>query len=195
MHIIHAAQNMTHQPQPGLLPTRQIHLSNIARDHHLRAETQSRQKHLHLGRGGVLRLVQDHKRIIERPPTHVRQRCHLDNPSLHQLRNHLWLHHVPQCIMQRPQIRVNLLIQRARKKAQLLPRLHRRTRQNNAADLLGVQRLHGFSHGQIRFTSTRRPQTKHNGVLVNGIHVFLLAQGFRADRLAAPSNDVLRQRL
>src|SRR5207302_6880548 len=60
--------------QAGLLSLRQVDLCNVAGDHRFGVESQPRQEHLHLLACGVLRFVQNHKRIIQRPSTHERQR-------------------------------------------------------------------------------------------------------------------------
>ena len=63
----------------------QVDLRDVAGDHHLRAETQPREKHLHLFRRGVLRLVQDDERVVEGASAHVCQWRDFDRPSVMSL--------------------------------------------------------------------------------------------------------------
>ena len=57
---------------------RQILLGHIAGDDGFGSKTDSGQEHFHLGRRCVLRLVQNHKGIIQRPSAHVCKGCHFD---------------------------------------------------------------------------------------------------------------------
>src|SRR5438132_12229467 len=47
------------------LPRRQVDLRRVAGHHGLRPEAQPGEEHLHLLAGGVLRLVEDHERVIK----------------------------------------------------------------------------------------------------------------------------------
>src|SRR5664279_4217550 len=58
-------QNALYLDQPGLLAPRQIDLRFVARDHGLRVHAESRQEHLHLRVGRVLRFVENHERVRE----------------------------------------------------------------------------------------------------------------------------------
>src|SRR5512134_638287 len=53
---------------------RQVYLSDIAGDNRLCVETETCQEHLHLLRSRVLRLVKDHKGIVQRPASHEGKR-------------------------------------------------------------------------------------------------------------------------
>ena len=79
-------QDVADDDQAGLLLARQVHLGDVAGDHHLRAEAEAGEEHLHLLGGRVLRLVEDHERVVERAPAHERQRRDLDHPALDVLR-------------------------------------------------------------------------------------------------------------
>ncbi len=103
-----------------------------------RVEAETGQEHLHLLGGGVLRLVEDDERIVQRSATHVRQRRDLNDTGAHQLWDQLGIHHVVQRVVERPQVRVDLLAQRARQEAEPLTRLHRGPRQDDARHLLGL---------------------------------------------------------
>ena len=57
---------------------RQVDLGDVARDHHLRAEAETGQEHLHLLGRGVLRLVEHDERVVQRAAAHVGERGDLD---------------------------------------------------------------------------------------------------------------------
>src|SRR5919199_2151926 len=60
------AQDVAHDDEAGALVARQVDLRDVARDDHLRVEPEPRQEHLHLLGAGVLRLVEDHERVVQR---------------------------------------------------------------------------------------------------------------------------------
>src|SRR6476620_663812 len=78
-------------------------------DHHLGAEAEAGEEHLHLFRRGVLCLVKDDEGVVQRPAFLVSQRRHLDGAGGHQPGNGLGVHHVVQRVVQRPQVRVDLV--------------------------------------------------------------------------------------
>ncbi len=61
----------------------QVHLRHVAGDDHRRVEAQTGQEHLHLLFGGVLRLVEDHERVVQRAAAHVGERRHFDGAVVH----------------------------------------------------------------------------------------------------------------
>ena len=124
---------------PDREPPGEIDLGDVAGDDDLGPESEAREEHLHLLGRGVLRLVENDERVVERATAHVRERRDLDDARLHQLRDRLDVHHVVQRVVQRPQVRVDLVVQRAGQEAQTLACLDRRTGQDDAADLLGLQ--------------------------------------------------------
>jgi hypothetical protein len=75
-------------------------------------------------------------------------------------------------VIKRPQIRIDLLLQAARQKAQPLARLHRRPHQDNPAHLLGIHRRHRHGDRQIRLARTRRPHAEGHIVLLNRLNIF-----------------------
>ena len=78
-------QDLTRLFQPGDRAVRQIDLFEIARHHHARAKAEPREEHLHLRPRRILRLIEDDERILERAPTDVGERRHLDELAAHQL--------------------------------------------------------------------------------------------------------------
>jgi len=64
---------------------RQVDLRDVARDDRARTLAEARQEHLHLFEGRVLRLVENGKRVRQRPPAHERQGRHLDHLAVYKL--------------------------------------------------------------------------------------------------------------
>src|SRR3989304_5748281 len=79
-------QDLNRLFQARQLGAPQIDLSNVACDHRGGAESDAREKHLHLLRRGVLRLVQDDKGFVQRPAAHVGQRGQLDHAFFEKAR-------------------------------------------------------------------------------------------------------------
>ena len=195
MNILHALQNVAHLLQAGCGATGQVNLGDIAGDDHLRTEAQAGQEHLHLLGGGVLRLVEDDERVVEGAAAHVRQRCDLNGARLHELGDGFGLEHVVQRVVERAQVRVNLLVEGAGQEAQTLAGLHGGAGEDNAVHLVALQRLHSLRHGEVGLTGTRRADTEDHGVRVDGVHVLLLVNGLGANRGAAGGQDARRQRV
>ncbi len=116
-------------------------------------------------------------------------------PAAHQLRDGLGIHHVVQRVVQRTQIRVDLLAQRAGQKAKALTGFHRGTGQDDPGDLLGLQRLNRLGHRQVGLAGAGRADAEHDGVGVDRVDVVLLVQRLGPDGLAAPRQDVESQHL
>ena len=67
-------------PDQPRATARHVDLGHVAGDHALGAEPDAGQEHLHLLGRGVLGLVQDDERVVERPTPHEGERRHLDGP-------------------------------------------------------------------------------------------------------------------
>ena len=72
-------------------------------------------------------------------------------------------------------------MQVARQKAELLPRLDGRTGQDDAADILGLERLDRHCHSQIRLAGACWPDAERDGIFADGGEIFLLAQRLGVD--------------
>ena len=165
--------------QPALFPLRQVNLRHVPGDHRFRIEAQPRQKHFHLFAGSVLRLVQNHERIVERAPAHERERRHLDNAFFEEPLQFVCVQHVVQRVIERAHVRIDFLLQRSRQESQPLARFHRRPRQNDAVHLLGQQRAHCHGHREIRLPRAPGAGGKHHVVLLNRLHIMPLICAFR----------------
>ena len=164
---------------------RQVELGHVARDHHLRAEAQAREEHLHLLRRGVLRLVEDDEAVVQGAPAHERERGDLDDAALDELRGALHVGHVEQRVVKRADVGIHLLGEGSGQKAQALPRFHHGAREDDAANLLALERSHGHGHGEVRLAGARGPDAERDGMLADGVDVALLARRLRTDGPAA----------
>ena len=120
------ADDLGHDDQPRLLLPRQVDLGHVAGHDHLRAEAEPREEHLHLLGRRVLRLVEDHERVVQRAPAHEGERRDLDHAALEVLGDLLGVDHVVERVEQRPQVGVDLGHQVARQEAEPLAGLDRR---------------------------------------------------------------------
>ena len=151
------------------------------------------QEHLHLLRRGVLGLVEDDERVVQRAPAHVGQWRDLDGAGREQLGDRLRVEHVVQSVVERSQVGVDLLAQRAGQEAEPLAGLDRGPGQDDPVDRLGLQRLHGLGHRQVGLAGAGRADAERDRVLVDRVDVALLVQRLGTDRAAAVGQDVEAQ--
>ena len=85
---------------------------------------------------------------------------------------------------ERPQVRVHLLLQVARQEPELLARLDRRPRQDDAAHLLGDEVAHRLRHRQVGLAGAGGPDAEHDVELLDGVEILALVDALRVD--AAP---------
>ena len=83
------------------------------------------------------------------------------------------------------QIGIDLVLHVAGKEAELLTRLHRRTREDQALDAAGDELRHGLGDRQIGLARARRTQREDDVVTHQTAHIGRLRGGTRHDRLAA----------
>ncbi len=83
------------------------------------------QEHLHLFDGGVLALIKNDKGVVQRTSAHIGQRGDFDDVTLNQLLHFLKAEHLKQRVIQRAQIRVDLLAQIAGQEARAFRRPRR----------------------------------------------------------------------
>ena len=192
---LHLAEDVRNHDQAGVLLARQVDLRDVAGNDHLRVEPQPRQEHLHLLGTRVLGFVEDHERVVQRAPAHERQRSDLDDAAIEVLVHALGVEHVVERVEQRPQVRVHLGHQVAREEAEPLARLDRRPRQDDPADLAPRQRRHRHRHRQERLAGPGGADADGDRLVADRVHVALLVDRLRRDRLApVPPDDVLEDR-
>ena len=136
-----------------------------------------------MAEAGVLRLVQDDAGAVQRPAAHVGQRGDLDGPVGHELVQLAGRDHVLQRVVQRLEIRVQLVLEVAGQEAQALPRLHGRPREDDPLDLAVLQRPDGQGDGDVRLARSGRAHGEHEVVVEIGLHEFLLRLVTGADGL------------
>ena len=134
---------------------------------------------------GVLRFVENDEAIVERTTTHECERRDFDNAALDEFAGAFHVGHIEQRVVERANVGVDLLGERARQKAQVLACLDHGAREDDAVDFLAFERRHRHSHGQIGFARARRANAECHGVLANRVDITLLACGFRTNRTTA----------
>ena len=135
--------------QPGYGPSRNILLRHVAGHDDLRSVADPRQKHLHLSRRRVLRLIEDDVGVVQRASAHICQRRNLDQSLLHVPLKRLGAHNLIQRVVQRPQIRVDLALEVAGEKSELLARLNRGPCQDDSSDFIRTEAFRGATEDEL----------------------------------------------
>ena len=159
-HALDALQDTLGILQAAGRAARQVDLGAIPGDHHAAALAQPGQEHFHLHGGGILRLVQHHKRIRQGAPAHERQRRDFDPLVFHQLLHLLLRQKIIQRVVKWLHIGVDLVFHIAGQEPQSLARFNRRARQDDLFDRAGNQHRNPNRHRQIGFAGARRPDAK-----------------------------------
>ena len=94
-----------------------------------------------------MRLVEYHESVAQSSAAHVGERGNLDHATLHELVGTLTIHHVKQGIVERTHVRVDLFLEGAGQKAQILPCLDNGPRKDQATHLVALERGDGERHG------------------------------------------------
>ena len=175
----------------GLL-SREVDLSDVARDDHLRAEPEPRQEHLHLLGSRVLRLVEDHEGVVQRPPAHEGERRHLDRAAVDVRVEAIGVHRVVERVEERPHVRVDLRQDVAGQEPEPLAGLDGGPGQDDPPDLPLGERLHGERDREVRLAGAGRADREGDRRGTNRVDVALLRHRLRRDLLAAvPPDDVV----
>src|SRR6266542_2233325 len=127
------AEDLARHHEPGSR-VGEVDLRDISRHDRLRTVAEPGEEHLHLWRRGVLRLVEDDEGLVQRAPAHVRERRDLDLAALLRAGEALGWHEVVERVVERPQVRVDLLLKVAREEPKPLPRLDRRPGEDEPRD-------------------------------------------------------------
>src|SRR3712207_5379456 len=67
---LHTGERLLGIVEPAHAALWEVDLRDVARYHHLGAETEPRQEHLHLLGGRVLRLIEDDERVVQSSASH-----------------------------------------------------------------------------------------------------------------------------
>ena len=190
------AEDVAHDDEPGALVARQVDLGDVAGDDHLRAEAEPGQEHLHLLGRGVLRLVEDDERVVERAAAHERERRDLDHAALD----------VGVDALRRRACRSSasnsgrrygstFAIMVAGQEAEPLARLDRRPREDDPVDLAPRQRGGRHRHREVGLAGAGRADPERDRVVADRVDVALLVDGLRRDaRRAMRPDDVPEDR-
>ena len=181
---LHATEDAHRILETGLLALLEVLLREITRDDDLRAEADTGEEHLHLRRCRILCLIEDDVGIVQRTSTHIGEWCDLDESLLGVRLVLLGTHDTVERVVDRTHVRIHLRLEITRQEAELLTGLDRRTGQDDALHLLLTEGRDGHRHAEVGLTGTRRTDAEGDHVLTDRIHVVLLAEGLRLDRLA-----------
>src|SRR5690349_8273857 len=119
-----AFQHVSGMQETASLAAGKVDLRLIASHHHFRIKTLTREDHFHLLARGVLRFIEDDEAIIERAPAHECQWGNLDHVALKQFFHLFSIEHIEQRIIERPEIGVYFLLERAGQKAEMFAGFH-----------------------------------------------------------------------
>ncbi len=150
---------------------RQVDLAHVAGNDCHGAEADAGEEHLHLLDGGVLRLIENHVGIVERAAAHIGERRNLDHVALDQLGHLLEAEHLVQRVVQRAQIRIDLLAEITRQEAQLFACLDRGAHQQQALHPVGFQCFDRTGYGQIGLAGAGRAHAEADVVRGDGVQV------------------------
>ena len=116
----HLFQHRHGMSQAALRAFGEINLAGVARHDRGGSETDPGQEHFHLLAGGVLRFVQNDERVVKGAAAHKGEGRHFNGVPLDVLVHRLETQHFIKCVVEWPQIRVNLLRQVAGQETQAL---------------------------------------------------------------------------
>ena len=123
--------------------------------------------------------------MVQRAATHESQRRNLDLLALKGLLHALIAHQLVQRVVQRPQVRIDLLRHVARQETQALAGLDRRARQDDALHCAALQRIDRAGHRQVGLASAGRSDAEGDVVRGDVFQVGALVDGARAQVGAA----------
>ena len=174
---LHIAQQAGGVHQSRALAFGQVDLRRVAGDHHARAFAKAGEKHFHLRRRAILRLVENDEGVRQGASAHKGQRGDFYSAALQPVFDLFRRQHVIKRIVKRAQIGVDLVAHVAWQKAQPLARLHGGARQDQPFDKPALQRCGGEGHGQIGLAGACRADGKCQFAAFNGFQIKALDFG------------------
>src|SRR5690606_12933113 len=132
--------------------------------------------------------------VVERPAAHVCQGCDFDDLPLHVVPKLFVWDHVVERVVYGSKIGVDLFLEIAGQKAQVLSCFYSGTGDDDFLDRLIFERLYGKGYRYIGFASTRRAKGKHKVICCDEINEFLLIYSLRPNRrtLATENDDIVK---
>src|SRR2546421_11059044 len=94
--------------------------------------------------------------MVERAPAHVGEWRELDGAALEELSGLLEAHQVVERVVERTQVRVDLLREIARQEAETLAGFDCRAHQYDALHLVALERIDRARHGEVGLAGARR---------------------------------------
>src|SRR5215218_2770500 len=185
-----AAQQARRLGESRGLAVRQVDLRGIAGDDHAAVFAKAGQKHLHLHRRGVLRLVQDDGRVGERATAHEGEWRDLDLAGLQRALDNARVHQVIERVVDRAKIRIDLLAEIAGQKAEPLAGFHRRTGQDDLVDFLALEQLRGMRDREPGLAGAGGADAEHQLVALQRADVGILRRRARTHRALAQIDAV-----
>ena len=177
--------------RPGFLARRQVDLGRVAGDDHARALAEAGQEHLHLHRGGVLRLVEQHDGVGQRAAAHEGEGRDLDHAGLQAALDVARLHEVVERVVDRAQVGIDLLAHVAGQEAEPLAGLDRRARQDQALGLALLEERDRVADGEPGLAGAGRALGEDELVLLERLDVGVLRGVAGAHRAALAGRDLV----
>ncbi|VVT12160.1 hypothetical protein ERY430_60200 [Erythrobacter sp. EC-HK427] len=162
-----------------------IDLPRVAAHHHAAVLAEAGEEHLHLFLRGVLRFVENDEGIGQCPPAHKGDGGDFDFAAGQPPLDLFGRHRIIQRIVERPQVRIDLLLHVAGQEAELFARLHRRAREDQALHRTGDQLADRLRHRQIGLARACRTEREDHVAAGELAHIVGLHRAARRDRLLA----------
>ena len=170
-----------------------VDLPRVAADHHAGVLAEAGEEHLHLLARGVLRLVEDDEGIGERAAAHEGDGRDLDLAAGDAAFHLFGRHAVVERVVERAQVRVDLVLHVAGQEAQLLARFHRRAREDQALHGAGHQLAYRLRHREVGLAGARRAEREDHVGPGQCAHIFDLRGRARHDRFLARADHDRRR--
>ena len=162
-----------------------ILLRQVTRNDDPGTEPDTGQEHLHLRGRGILRLVEDNKRVVQRPAPHVCKRRYLNRTLFGILRVTLRPHDLIEGVVERTQVRIDLALKIAGKKSQFLAGFYRRPGHDDPGYFFISESSDRHSHRQIRLSGSGRTNPESDHMIPDSVDILLLAISLGTDRLSS----------
>ena len=168
---------------------RQVHLARIPGHYELGIGPHSGEEHFQLSEIGVLGLVEDHAGPVEGPSPHIGERGDLNRPVCNEFLKLLRRNHISEGIVERLEIRVQLVLHVSRQESQPFSGFHGRTCKYYPFDFPILQCPDSQCYGDVCLAGSRRTCGKNQVAVEICLDKFLLGLVPGPDRLSVRSVD------